>query len=354
MDDHSHHFPTELLWKIFVKSDAKTVGRCRALSRAWDMQLKSPKFVMQHWEVNNFKRCNAILGVGRNQGNSNSEWFFKYVLENITQAQLNIPILINQARYSMVGADHGVICLEINRPPHPSRLMLWNPLTNKTKCAPVKTSKHTNYDVCLYSFGFLKDSMDYRFVHVYKRNFRDTQIRWSIFHPKKISWSKSMSFNSSVSKLDPDNVVEKGVVYWIGWGGDELDDLLMVISLDMSVNKFYETNVPSEAKADHHVLTNIHGDVGFLTQTKVELGTGLMYNPTIVIGEDIFSITEAHARFGCSNASQRTGVIISKHDHDKDRPEDLMSQSWKINVAVKTMILHCDSLFLGDDIPAIE
>ncbi|MED6125616.1 hypothetical protein PIB30_070327 [Stylosanthes scabra] len=276
----------------------------------------------------------------------------------------------------MVGADHGIICVEISRPPHPSRLMLWNPVTNKKRYSSAKTSKHITYDVCVYAFGFLEDSMDYRIVHVYKKNFEDTKMSWSLFHPTKKSWSKSMSFNSSVSTIDPHNIVDKGVVYWIGWGGQQLEDpLIMVITLDMNSNKFYETEVPSKAKAEYNVLTDIQGGVGFLTQTTVDIGTlvqlwrlnsydednmmwekmitvtgiSIMYNPAFVINGDIFSVTEARTKFAYSGGSQRKNVIISKHEHDKDRPEDLMSQTWNINVAVKNVTLHCNSLFLGDD-----
>ncbi|MED6152782.1 hypothetical protein PIB30_095271 [Stylosanthes scabra] len=142
----------------------------------------------------------------------------------------------------------------------------------------------------------------------------------------------------------------------------------------MNVNKFYETEVPAKAKAkaDYHALTKYNGEVGFLSQTKVELGTlvqlwslkdgeednmmwekmitvtgiGIIYNSTIVFGKDLFSVTEAHSRFGCSNEAQRTDVVISKHQNEEDRPEDLMSISWKMNVVVKTVALHCDGLYV--------
>ncbi|MED6180759.1 hypothetical protein PIB30_013387 [Stylosanthes scabra] len=82
----------------------------------------------------------------------------------------------------------------------------------------------------------------------------------------------------------------------------------------MNVNKFYETDVPTKAKADNHALTKYNGGVGFLSQTKVELGTmvqlwslkdfeedntiwekmitvtgiSIIYNPTIFLGKTFF------------------------------------------------------------------
>ncbi|MED6107177.1 hypothetical protein PIB30_011445 [Stylosanthes scabra] len=246
---------------------------------------------------------------------------FRADLETRSQVQLNIPININQGMYTMVGSNHGILYLKLSQAGHHSRLMVWNPLTSRREYVFDEVKKRFNYKVCIYTFGFLADSMDYRVVHVYKRNFEDPNMSWTIYDPKKLDWSESISFKSCVSKLGPKHIIEKGVVHWIGWGGQELADPLKIITFDMNVNEFYEIDVP------FHVLTNYNGHVGFVTQTRVELGIGIMYNPTMILGKDVFSVIETHGRFGCSNDAQRTEVIISKHKQEKDNPENLMSRT---------------------------
>ncbi|MED6146562.1 hypothetical protein PIB30_035564 [Stylosanthes scabra] len=212
------HLPEEVLWKIFVKLDSKTVGRCRALSRCWEVQLNSHDFIKQHWDESKLKRATIIIGAGQNHEDDKSEWLFTTDLDNASQVQFNIPTNVNQERYTIVGSDRGILCLQLYRLGNSSKLM-------------------------------------------------------GVYHPIKLCWSEPIKFNLCVSKLGPNHVVQDGVVHWIGWGGEEVPDLLSIITFDMNINKFYETEVPVKAKADFDALTKYNGGVGFFTQTKVELGT---------------------------------------------------------------------------------
>ncbi|MED6108970.1 hypothetical protein PIB30_029195 [Stylosanthes scabra] len=118
----------------------------------------------------------------------------------------------------------------------------------------------------------------------------------------------------------------------------------------MQVDKFFEADVPDKAKGDFHALINYNEGVGFVCQTMVEIGslvqiwqlksdtednlwwekkitvTGIvpMFNPTMVIGQEIFYVLETHCRYGCSNDAYRTNVMISKHENEKNNPENLI------------------------------
>ncbi|MED6180760.1 hypothetical protein PIB30_013388 [Stylosanthes scabra] len=183
------HLPEELLWKVFLKSDPKTVGRCRALNKSWDQQLNSHDFIKQHWDEKKLKRCSIIIGVGQNQTDNNSEWFFRAELDEPSQLQLNIP-----STATVRGYWYGIHL----------------PVKGDVSYNP---SKYLDGDFFVFAFGFPKDSMDYRIVHAYKSNIEDPTICFKIYHPIKFSWSESCGFKLSVSKIGPNHVVEDGIVH---------------------------------------------------------------------------------------------------------------------------------------------
>ncbi|MED6169711.1 hypothetical protein PIB30_023735 [Stylosanthes scabra] len=244
-----------------------------------------------------------------------------------------------------------------------SMILIWKPdykynsifLSTLTReCIPWKreyafdeAKKHFNYRVCVYAFRFPFERTDYQIVHVYKRNYEDTEMNWTLYHQKKLDWSKPKKFKTAAAN---------------------------------QLNKFFEVDVPEKAKGDFHALINYNEGVGFVSQTMVGVGAfvmvwqlkshdediiwwekkitvtgiGLMFNPTMVIGEDMLSVTETHCRYGCSNDAHKTNVIISKHEYEKDNPEHLICRCWKDNVVVKAATLHCDGLYLPNIIDHFE
>ncbi|MED6108969.1 hypothetical protein PIB30_029194 [Stylosanthes scabra] len=202
------HFPDEIMWKIFLKADHKTIGRCRSLNKSWNFWLKCPDFLKEHWAENKWRRRSIILGVDNPPGDGNSQWFYDSDLDSRDQVQLNIPININQGMYTMVGSDHGILCMRISQAGHH-----WNPLTRKREYVFDEAKKHFNYRVCVYAFGFPAESTNYQIVHVYKRNYEDVEMRWTLYDQTEGGWSKPKKFSTDASKLGPTYVIENGVFH---------------------------------------------------------------------------------------------------------------------------------------------
>ncbi|XP_016200208.1 putative F-box protein At1g46840 [Arachis ipaensis] len=208
----------DIILKILVKADPKTVGKCRSLSKAWNSRLCTNLFIKQNYKETKDRDRSVIVGIGSPPSDQNSMWYVRASVDTGRQFNFNVPIEINHyGFYSILGSNHGVICLRISMGGLNSRLLMWNPLTRKRRVAPDEASKHCCHVVSLFAFGYLEDSVEYHIVHVHKRHYSDSTMSWSLYSSVEREWTHEGSFESNVQKLGPKSVVDNGVVYWIGW-----------------------------------------------------------------------------------------------------------------------------------------
>ncbi|XLR30565.1 hypothetical protein HN51_050438 [Arachis hypogaea] len=363
----------DLVWKILTKADPKTVGRCRTLNKSWNFRLNTPYFVKQNWAEQKGQNINVIVGVGNPPADENSQWFIRADVNDGVHSQLNLPIVINQLGfYSLIGSDHGVLCIKLSQGGLNSRLLIWNPLTGMMKYVFDESKKHSRHHVSVFAFGYLYDSMEYRIVHVFKRHYIHRTLGWSLYCSFENDWCDSGSFTSDVQKLGPKSIIVDGIVYWIGWEGTNFTEPSLIISFSMIQRQFFESIIPIDARSTYHSLTNLHDGVGFIPYRNIGFsrevivweikhdgqdklnwdkrirvtGLGIPYNPSMFIGKDIISIMECRSRFGGSNDADRTDLLLSRLKWNGARREHLMHRTWQQNVHVKSMTMHSESLYI--------
>ncbi|XP_072087973.1 uncharacterized protein [Arachis hypogaea] len=186
------HLSEDLIWKIMVKADPKTVGQCRTLSKGWNFRLCTNLFVKANYKENKDRSKSVIVGIGYPPGDYNSIWFVRAYLHSGRQVQFNVPMDANQyGLYSVIGSENGIICIKISLGGLNSRLLVWNPVSDKRRYVTDEASKHSAHAVSLYAFGFLEDEIEYRIVHVYKRAFRQRNMSWSLYTSFEREWTHS-------------------------------------------------------------------------------------------------------------------------------------------------------------------
>ncbi|XLR57601.1 hypothetical protein S83_008273 [Arachis hypogaea] len=194
---------------------------------------------------------------------------------------------------------------------------------------------------------------------------------WALYNSFDANWKHSGSFSSDVKKLGPKAVVDKGVVYWVGWDGPSFIQPSQICTFDMLQQMFFECDIPDAAKSDYHSLTQFNGGVGFTSyhnvgfskqivvwqlkrdgQNKLDWermikvsGIAIPYNPTIFVGKDIFSVMELRTGCGGSNDTERTDLIIARLKFVHPRIEHILHHVWEENVYVKSAIMHVESLY---------
>ncbi|RYR16211.1 hypothetical protein S83_048876 [Arachis hypogaea] len=367
------HLNEDLIWKIIVKADPKTAGRCRTLSKGWNFRLCTPIFMKENFRENKERNRSVIIGIGYPPSDENSIWFIRAFVDSGRQVQFNVPIDINQyGFYALIGSDHGNVCLRISMGGLNSRLLIWNPLTRKRRYATDEASKHSGHAVSLYAFGFLHDTVEYRILHAYKKFYTQRTLSWSLYTSFERDWTHVGTFESSVQKLGPKYVVNKGIFYWIGWGGPNLMEAAAIVIFNLRQRMFHEAKIPTQVKSDYHSLTHFNDGVGFVSYHNVGYtrqvlvwqlkndwdtnldwekmirvsGFGIPYTPTLFVDKDILSVLEARNGHGSSNDSEATDVILSRLRYMEGKRENLVHRTWHEHVNVKTITLHSEGLFM--------
>ncbi|XLR64279.1 hypothetical protein HN51_006746 [Arachis hypogaea] len=366
------HINDELLWKIFSKSHHKTVGKCRMLSKKWRHKLSSPYFVKQHFMENKLRDKRMIIGVGYLPFDEKSKWFLCVDVASGQQFDFNIPIPIdNFGYYVLIGSDQGNICLKFSQGGFNSTLMILNPLTRRMAFVTDKARKHCSHAVSLYAFGYVLDTIEYRIVHVYKKHYKDKVLSWTLYNSYEAEWTYSGNFQTKTQKLGPKNIVDKGVVYWIGWEGVRFEEPTSIITFSLQSRLFSEVNVPHEVRSSNNSLTNFNNGVGFISYNNIGFtrevvvweitpkandklgwekmikvsGIGIPYNPTIFVGKDIISVMEFRGSFGSANDSESTDLLISRFKFMTARRKHLLHRNWNENVYVKSISMHLQGLY---------
>ncbi|MED6182829.1 hypothetical protein PIB30_032397 [Stylosanthes scabra] len=128
----------EIMWRIFTKLDPKNVARCRALNRRWPHQ--------------------------------NSKFFVRVNVDTKEELNVEFPSEIRGFwNYSIIGSDHGIICLKFERAGLIFGIMIWNPLTRQRHYCNDESRKHLTHAVSALAFGHIFDTLDYAIVHVFKK-----------------------------------------------------------------------------------------------------------------------------------------------------------------------------------------
>ncbi|XP_057723788.1 F-box/kelch-repeat protein At3g23880-like [Arachis stenosperma] len=367
------HLGDELLWKIFVKSDPKTVGRCRSLNRVWSYRLSTPLFVKQNFRENKDKDGSVIIGIGYPPTDENSQWFVRADVETGRQFHFGVPMQINHfGYYSLVGDDHGNLCIRLSYGGLNSRIIIWNPLTRDIRYISDEASKHCCHAVSLYAFGYLQDQTEYRIVHVYKRHYAEKNMKWTLFNSIQRDWVHSGTFQSNVHKLGPKPIVQEGVVSWIGWEGVNNSDPAAIITFSLQQRKFSEDIVPEDVKASYHALIQINDNVGFMSYKNLcftrqvsvwglkrsandkhiwekmvkVTGLGMPYSPTLFVDKDVITLMEARTGFGTSNDGERTDILLSRLKYMHQIRKHLVHRTWNEAVSVKSVSLHSNGLYM--------
>ncbi|XLS91416.1 hypothetical protein HN51_067424 [Arachis hypogaea] len=75
-------------------------------------------------------------------------------------------------------------------------------------------------------------------------------------------------------------------------------------------------------------------------------GLGIPYSPSLLVGKDIISVMETRNGSNCSNDTERTDLLITKLRFMEARRVHLTHRFWQEHVNVKTITLHSNGLYM--------
>ncbi|MED6204011.1 hypothetical protein PIB30_005016 [Stylosanthes scabra] len=344
-------FPDDFLWMIFVNAEPKLAARCKTLNKKWCSMLNSQLFITENYKANTTRQKDVIVGVGYSPADLKSQWFCKVDTQSNEGSNFEIPRDITPfGHYTMIGTDHGNICLRVSEAGVQSRLMVWNPLTHDFKWIHDDAWKYRDFCISTQAFGYLRDSLQYRIVHVFRRTFGQRSLSWSVYDSEFEVWSLEGTYNADIPKLGPQSIVS---------------------------DQFYHAEIPIEAPTKNNALANFNGGVGFLTYRDVgfqrEVVVWNMYReghdelmwermftisdfaiphtPSLLTGSSIIYVLNCGASSGAANNTERTDVYVCILKHMKGEMYLIYHNYWEDDVQVKSITLHSDGLYLVRKLP---
>ncbi|MED6127994.1 hypothetical protein PIB30_093372 [Stylosanthes scabra] len=362
----------ELLWRIFAKTDPKTAVRCRVLNKVWWARLMTPLFAKHNFKENKEKNMHLIVGLGRPPSHENSGLLLRVDMDTRIQHEGTVPEDISHyGNFQIIGSSHGIIYLKFYMGSVDSGIAIWNPLTRKKESATDESRKHITHAVSLYAFGHIFDNLDFAIVHVFKKYFHQTALNWCLYSNTARNWDCTGTFESSVQKLGPTNVVHRGVVYWIGWEGVAVPRPKYVITFNLRTKAFAEKDIPQSAKRMYHTLSCVKDFVvlistdtlGFKNAINIFQVTcydkpdftfermfrmptmALPYTPAMFAGKFLITAVEARSGQYCGNDAERTDLLISKHNCEALTSEHLLHRIWREIMCLKSITPHSHGFY---------
>ncbi|MED6108971.1 hypothetical protein PIB30_029196 [Stylosanthes scabra] len=367
-----HQLNDELLWKIFVKAQPKVVARCRLLSTSWDYKLKSTSFLKEHYDESRSKTRSLIIGLGYPPTDRVSNHFIRLFLGSTQQVNFVLPRpnWFNE-NCVVIGSDHGVVCFRFTAGDPNSRILIWNPLTLKERVLPDDSPRHCCLSMSIFGFGYMKDSQKYCIVHVFKCQYKEEKMRWTLFQAWDRSWNYDGTIDSGIVKLGNKPIVQDGRVHWLGWEANPDVVPSHIAVFDLERRMWHEARIPEDAKTTYHSLTEFNNGVGFVSYQNSHMkrtvqvwqikedgsegllwekmirvsGLGIPHNPTLFSGNDIISVLDCSGGSVAANDTHRTDLWVTRLKHKKKTVEWLLHNTWQEDISLTTITMHSESLF---------
>ncbi|MED6184665.1 hypothetical protein PIB30_049684 [Stylosanthes scabra] len=250
----------------------------------------------------------VVVGIGPPPNDDISQWFIQANVRNGHQDLFRVPHEINHyGSYTLVGSDNGIVCMRVSIVGFNPTLLIWSPLKQTHRYVTDQASKYQFCSMNVLAFGFLRDSVHYRILHVFK--------------------------------IGGSYVVNEGTIYWIGWDGHMCREPHRIVMFCLLTREFSEFAVPDHVQSEYHSLIEFNGGVRFMgnrnngfMQTAVVWrytvidgqhltwnkdivvgGMEIPYSPSFFVGKDPVSVIEVRQNGkGSSNDDERTQIIISK------------------------------------------
>ncbi|MED6133495.1 hypothetical protein PIB30_028676 [Stylosanthes scabra] len=304
--------PYELMFKIFLCCDAKTLVRVQATSHLWKDTLNSYEFVSE------------IAVMWRNKGCSLFGHF-----ETGQRFPSVLPFVVaNEGWFDIVGIDNGVFCFRLSKTGDVSNLVIWNPLSRRqcvlddpiTGIADESTflfsflyyPRTINYSIMAIfldrddckmplrftgmerdtrrslvwnaitgairtipgppsdgfpillptlSFVHIPSTSHYCIVHTYRKRHNDDFLMYQMSSSQLHRWSRTRGCLGKIHRLGPNSVVLDGVVYWINHSHEETHSPESIISFSVVKRIFNIFNIPPDLHPTCHSLIAYEGRI---------------------------------------------------------------------------------------------
>ncbi|XLS52544.1 hypothetical protein HN51_013221 [Arachis hypogaea] len=126
--------PDELLQEIFLRNSAKAVGRCMCLNKFWHRRLRQPETCIQHMRRQKVLDQHVLFHVGYSLLLMGSDSLYIVNAASGEEVHVQQPFGVGiHGWFRIVGVSNGSICFKFSREQDDTRLLVWNPTTQRSR-----------------------------------------------------------------------------------------------------------------------------------------------------------------------------------------------------------------------------
>ncbi|PIA29513.1 hypothetical protein AQUCO_05900025v1 [Aquilegia coerulea] len=262
------YFPDDLLYEIFPRLPAKSIGRFRCISKFWCQWLSSNDFIYKH--INESKQNNEEQNLQILIFTEHYGLYELYLLPYYNHQDnkdialdLNYPVrTFRTSKVWVLGSCNGIICLMY---PKTSLICLWNPCTRDYKMLwnseIIKRYEPWMFHTC--GFGYNPVVNDYEILRI-AYIFRDRH-RYSIayvYSLTKDSYRIIMKIPYQICHNSKSGQLVNGALHWLGshsgtirWIDDDSEDeYRLVLAFDIGGEQFREVPQPDYGVDEGHKI----------------------------------------------------------------------------------------------------
>ncbi|PIN18020.1 hypothetical protein CDL12_09318 [Handroanthus impetiginosus] len=226
--------PQEILFDIFSRLPAKSVGKCRCLSKQWCALLSTPQFIKSHLNQKTHQE-NLILITQFEALHT-----IATIKDNAVSRKLELP----SNWWEVVGSCDGLVLL-INEE---DEKILLNPITLQQVKVPDSPLALKGWEsFSMDGFGYDRYTDDYKIVTLsyYKPDCEDTFV--DVYSVKKGVWKRveSSRYDHAVPDLLSGAFVN-GAIHWLA-SGKESGQPSVIIAFNFANEVFDEIPAPNDA-----------------------------------------------------------------------------------------------------------
>ncbi|BFG29522.1 hypothetical protein CerSpe_157960 [Prunus speciosa] len=241
----SVHFPDEIIDKILVRLDPKSLIKFSAVCKSWRSLIKSPTFIHTHLsrtiQPNNQNDSHLLLLVST-KADTGMIYSFRWDNPEFSEyTRLIDRFADNEERsawyLNVVGTCNGLVCLSLGY----NKLRIWNPSVRRFVILPSPISEY----IARYAFGYDSRNNDYKVLRTVNLPGQTECYQAEIWSLARGSW-KSLGVGSTgrgfLSELIQQPALVNDAVHWVQLNTTKGENGIMWF--DMVSESFGETRVP--------------------------------------------------------------------------------------------------------------
>ncbi|MED6143693.1 hypothetical protein PIB30_008335 [Stylosanthes scabra] len=332
--------PDDLLFRIFIHCDAKTLIRVQATNHFWMESLSTQEFVAEIENCWRKRGCSLFGHFGHNdESRRSSDWIIKMSSHTGQRFPATLPFLMTQQGwFDVVGIDKGVFYMRYSSVGVVSNLVAWNPISRRKFVISDHIHEIGDETSFLLAFLYFPKTVNYAVVSIYLELGDNPRTVFTLFNSSVRSWSPPLECPPYVRRLDPQYVTVNRIVFWATWShSNETEFPPYIVSFSPLTAEFQQLPLPGEALTTCHTLLNRDGhlciainDHNFQAYNSViwqpdvvneEIvwtklfevgGNGPSFIPAVMVENDVIHVLERHVEVNDEEGVEFTHIHLRR------------------------------------------